>query len=649
MIILIPLGGLGCRFKKLGYKKPKPLINVMGKPIIFWLIDNLKFDNIDLIVIPYNNELEKYNFEAMLNKKYPNLKSKFKFLNLTTQTQGAAETVVKAIDIIDKPDCPIICMDGDNFYTYDIITDWNGGNNVFYIEDDSESSAFSFLDLKSNKEIVDIAEKNRISSNASTGAYGFSSFTTLKKYCNEIISKNIRQQNEFYLSNVIKLMIQNNNTFIGKCVNKNNFVCLGTPFDVRLFCNNYPRISAFDGINVIEPQRYCFDLDNTLVTYPKITGDYETVEPIQHTIDFLKYLKKIGHTIIIYTARRMNTHKGNVGKVVANVGKITLDTLEKFDIPYDEIHFGKPYADYYIDDLAISPFDDLEKELGYYKSTIDTRSFNNISSGISFNNISGIIHTYKKYGTDLSGEIYWYEHMPNQIKDMFPLFFGSQESYYTMERINGIPFSRLMLSEDLTIEHLKHIMNSIGRIHATTIPIDSSTKNISIYDNYCMKMFDRYQNYDYSKFKNADQIYQLIYAKLKEYEENNFGQLAVIHGDTVLTNIMINQFGKIKFIDMRGKIGEILTIVGDTNYDWAKLYQSLVGYDEILDDKHISVIYKNTLVKYFEDRFVKEFGEKQLAYLKYITSSLFFTLIPLHDNHKCQNYYNLIFKLINVV
>ena len=41
MIILIPLGGIGKRFKDLGYKLPKPLINVMGKPIIFWLLDNI--------------------------------------------------------------------------------------------------------------------------------------------------------------------------------------------------------------------------------------------------------------------------------------------------------------------------------------------------------------------------------------------------------------------------------------------------------------------------------------------------------------------------------------------------------------------------------------------------------------------------------
>lgn len=636
MIIIIPLGGLGERFKNFGYKKPKPLINIMGKPIICWLFDNLNLNGITAIVIPYNKELEKYHFESMLNKTYPNVN--FKFLKLESQTRGAAESVLKAIEIINIPDCPVICIDGDNFYLYDIVSHWNGENNVFYFNDDSDSSAFSFLKMEQDKRIIDIIEKNRVSNCAGSGAYGFSSYVNLKQYCQEIIAKNIIQKNEYYMSGVIKQMIDSGHLFYGKNVDKNSYVCLGTPFDVRLFCNNYPRISAFDGKKLLKPQRYCFDLDNTLVTYPKISNDYTTVEPIQMNIDFLKYLKKLGHTIIIYTARRMKTHGGNTGKILADVGKITLDTLEKFEIPYDEIYFGKPFADFYIDDSAVCLYDDLEKELGFYKSTIETRMFNNITSDV--------IHTYKKYGKDLSGEIYWYENIPNTIKDMFPLYFSSNIDHYVMERINGIPFSRLMLSGDLTIEHLGHIMNSISRIHNTTIPEYELSKKINIYENYCLKIKNRFETYDYSKFINSKKIYDLLLEKLILYENESLGKMAIIHGDPVLTNILINQFGKIKFIDMRGRIGNKVTIIGDKYYDWAKLYQSILGYDEILDNKYLSISYKNTLIQYFESRFISEFGEKHMEFLRYITASLLFTLIPLHDNSKCDKYYNLIFELL---
>ena len=61
----------------------------------------------------------------------------------------------------------------------------------------------------------------------------------------------------------------------------------------------------------------------------------------------------------------------------------------------------------------------------------------------------------------------------------------------------------------------------------------------------------------------------------------------VIHGDPVFTNILINQFGKIKLLDMRGKQGDEITIYGDWLYDWAKIYQSIIGYDEILLSKFI--------------------------------------------------------------
>ena len=53
-----------------------------------------------------------------------------------------------------------------------------------------------------------------------------------------------------------------------------------------------------------------------------------------------------------------------MGGVVADVGEITLQQLRAMGIPFDEMVFGKPYADFYVDDKAVSPFEDLEKETG---------------------------------------------------------------------------------------------------------------------------------------------------------------------------------------------------------------------------------------------------------------------------------------------
>jgi capsule biosynthesis phosphatase len=634
MIILIPLGGLGTRFSKLGYNLPKPLINVMSKPIISWLIDGLNITKNDLIYIPYNSVLKQYRFEEQLQKKYPNIH--FKFLELKENTRGAAETIHIALNELDNiDDDNILCLDGDNFYTCDVVKLWKQKNSVIVFQDTSNEPIYSYVKLNEDQTIDEIKEKEKISDYACTGAYGFDSWITLNKYCKKIIDENIMFKNEFYTSVVIQEMIKDNNSFDISIVNSNDYICLGTPLHVRLFCNNFPRINALNNNTMLPSKRYCFDLDNTLVSFPKIDKDYTSVEPIHENIKMVRYLKKLGHTIIIYSARRMKTHKGNVGKIIADVGKITLDTLEKFEIPYDEIYFGKPEAEYYIDDLAISSYADLEKELGYYNSSISPRDFNSLTSSS--------LPIYKKVSEDLSGEIYYYNNIPNEIKDMFPILvnYDINNKWYEMEKINGIPVSKLYLSQELSIEQLYHIMGSVQRIHNSKSVL---TDDVNIYSNYQKKLQHRYNNYDYSKFENSEEIYNHLYNQLNEYEKQNKGIKKIIHGDTVLTNILINQFGKIKFIDMRGTQEHNLTIFGDWLYDWAKLYQSLIGYDEILENKQLNIEYKNKIVKTFEEKFTSIYSEEDFKNLKMITNSLLFSLIPLHDNEKCYEYY----KLINI-
>lgn len=632
MIVLIPLGGIGKRFKDLGYKLPKPLINVMGKPIIFWLLDNINLNSLDLVYIPYNKELSQYNFEERILKRYPN--NKFKFLKLNENTRGAAETIHISLNNLQIDDKEILCLDGDNFYLTDIVNKWNSKNRIIVFKDNSTEEVYSYVKLNDTK-VLEIKEKCKISNNACSGAYGFSSWKQLNYYCKKIIDNNIKQKNEFYTSTVIQEMIKDKISFDISYVSTNKYICLGTPLHVRLFCNNFPRINALNNQKMLQSNRYCFDLDNTLVSFPKIPNDYTSVLPIEKNINFLRYLKKLGHTIIIYTARRMKTHNGNVGKIIADIGRITFDTLEKFNIPYDEIYFGKPYADFYIDDLAISSYENLEKELGFYKSDILPRDFNSIE------NTS--IQTCKKSSDDLSGEIYYYLNIPNQIKDMFPVMLNYDENNksYEMEKINGIPISKIYLDQELTKDQLYHIFGSIIRIQTCNI----ETKNVNIYHNYCHKLKKRYEGYDYSKFKNSEIIFNELYNKLESYEKNQLGKITVIHGDTVFTNILINEFGKIKFIDMRGKQGDELTINGDWLYDWAKLYQSLVGYDEILENKYVNLDYKKSLIEYFKKLFIEKYSQNDFDNMKLVTKSLLFSLIPLHNNSKCNEYYELILKM----
>jgi capsule biosynthesis phosphatase len=627
MIIIIPIGGVGQRFKENGYKKPKALINIYGKPIISYLLDSLNTNNIDYIFIPYNKEYKKYRFEDFLIQNYPQIN--FKFFCLENNTRGAAETINIGINNLDeKRDLSVLCLDSDNFYLCDIISLWyseNCQNCIFSFEDSNENPIYSYVKTNNNNEILDIKEKDKISNNACTGAYGFKSIKELKKYTSKIINENITQKSEFYTSGVIKEMISNGHTFKNKTILKSNFICLGTPLQLKFFYNNYPRKNCINDNIIIRNKRICFDLDNTLVTFPIIMDDFTTVKPIEKNISFLKYLKSFGNTIIIYTSRKMKTHNGNIGK-------ITFDTLDKFNIPYDEIYFGKPYADFYIDDLALNCFDDLEKEIGYYNYKIDPRDFHTIENG-SFNTII-------KKG-DLKGEKYYYENIPISLKDLFPIYILGNDTNITIEKINGITVTELYLSKMLTENTFIHILNSINRIQNCSIITDN---DINIYENYALKLINRYQNFDYSFFENSKSMYESILIELQDYEKNNKGKQTIIHGDPVFTNIIINDYGKIKFIDMRGKVGNKLTICGDWLYDWAKIYQSIIGYDEILLSNFINIEYKENIINIFKNYFINNFSKEDFENLKIITKSLIFSLLPLHNNEKCIKYYNLLFS-----
>jgi NDP-sugar pyrophosphorylase family protein len=165
--LIIPMNGLGNRFREEDYQMPKPLINVLGKPMLFWLLDNLNLSKLNSITIPYTSLLDAFSFQNQLKQRYPQIN--FNFLPLSAQTKGAAETVLIALNNLNlhELDYSVMVMDCDTFYFEDVISlylEKNQTNQIFCFDDLQTEPIYSYIKVVGDN-VTDIAEKNKISKN----------------------------------------------------------------------------------------------------------------------------------------------------------------------------------------------------------------------------------------------------------------------------------------------------------------------------------------------------------------------------------------------------------------------------------------------------------------------------------------------------
>lgn len=621
MNIILPLGGSGKRFSDEQYSVPKPFVMSLGDMVICKCIQSLNPGKDDKVFVIYRQEYDQYEIKDILRHRFD---CNFTFVPILFETRGAAETVLLALDEMTYKELEdiVLIVDSDNIYNEFLIqvAKKEKENLIFYFTDKQTNPIFSYI-RRDNEIVTEVQEKIRISDDACSGAYCFKDSNILKKYIKKNIEEDRKSKNEFYISTVYEEMIKNGETV--KSMPVGDYFSLGTPKQLKTYSSNWENT---------EQKRFCFDLDGTLVSFPKIPGDYSSVEPIVEKIEFLRRLKERGHYIIIQTARRMKTHKGNVGGVQKDIAKVTLDTLEKFNIPYDEIYFGKPWANFYIDDLAVNAHADLEKETGFYNVHPETRNHNNIRiSGDRIVKISSLIE----------GEKFWYQNIPPSLSHYFPKLIGFTEDSITIERVTGIPVSYMNIHQTLNAKTLLLILRSLQEIHGTSGKIKK--ENIDWYANYIPKLKSRLSGYDISQLPGVHCELRQLEEFFEEYSITNKAEIGTIHGDPVFSNILIDNFNNLKFIDMKGKVGNTLTIRGDIFYDYAKVYQSIIGYDFVLMNK---VPYNMTFVennkRIFRSHIESLFGNDRMNEIKNITRSLLLSLLPLHNSSKTQMYYNLI-------
>jgi UDP-N-acetylglucosamine diphosphorylase / glucose-1-phosphate thymidylyltransferase / UDP-N-acetylgalactosamine diphosphorylase / glucosamine-1-phosphate N-acetyltransferase / galactosamine-1-phosphate N-acetyltransferase len=100
--------------------------------------------------------------------------------------------------------------------------------------------------------------------------------------------------------------------------------------------------------------RICLDIDGTLCEVRGHGDDYAAVRPLPQAAERIRALRAAGHYVILATARHMQTCNSNVGMVVARQGQTLIAWLDRHGIEYDELWFGKPHADVYVDDKAFT-------------------------------------------------------------------------------------------------------------------------------------------------------------------------------------------------------------------------------------------------------------------------------------------------------
>jgi len=235
MNVIIPMAGAGTRFAQAGYTFPKPLIEVNGKPMIEVVVDNLNIDA-HYIFLVQKAHYETYNLKYLLNLIAPGCD----IIQIDGLTEGAACTTLLARDLINN-DEPLLIANSDQFI------EWNSNECLYAFSADeidggiltfkSHHPKWSYARLGEDGFVAEVAEKKTISDDATVGVYYWKRGSDYVKYAEQMIAKNIRVNNEFYVCPVYNEAIQDKKKL--RIKNIDRMWGIGTPEDLDYFLKNH--------------------------------------------------------------------------------------------------------------------------------------------------------------------------------------------------------------------------------------------------------------------------------------------------------------------------------------------------------------------------------------------------------------------------
>lgn len=234
--VVIPAAGLGSRFSKAGFTKPKPFIDVAGKPMLYRVLDNLNIKNANYIIIAQNEHLKTESRLVSEIKKNFNAE----FIGIDGITEGTACTLLYARDLIDS-NIPLLIANSDQIVDIDMNEFINDcfkrklDGSILTFKDIELNPKWSFVRLDSSNLVNEVREKEVISEFATIGIYLFSKGSIFIKNAIEMIVKNERVNNEFYTAPSYNYAIKKGAKIGIFNVDFNAMHGIGTPQDLEKY------------------------------------------------------------------------------------------------------------------------------------------------------------------------------------------------------------------------------------------------------------------------------------------------------------------------------------------------------------------------------------------------------------------------------
>ena len=231
MNIIIPMAGLGSRFRAAGYSIPKPLIPILGKPMYAWAADCLPLDQgKSLIFVLLASQPEFQELREDILQRYARYRPAV--LSVPELTAGQAVTVLTARDLINSEE-PLLIHNSDTAFKVD--HGWvddvmgcraDGALLVFK----SNEKRWSYSRATVDGWVAEVREKEVISDSASTGTYWFRRGADFVRIAERRLKDEQRDAGEFYVAPLYNELIEEGGRVKNYWIER--LLCFGTPEDL---------------------------------------------------------------------------------------------------------------------------------------------------------------------------------------------------------------------------------------------------------------------------------------------------------------------------------------------------------------------------------------------------------------------------------